>query len=178
LQGFRFAICILLLGAVSPAGETPLVVTPFGISTLKIGMTIRQAERALGHKLAVDYTASDSEACGQASTALMDRQGYSIMVQDRIITRIDVGETDPGKQASPIITAEGVGIGSSETAVRKAYGKRLKVEPHPYLDDQGHYLIVDEPGHKRGIIFETDLKQVTSFRAGLYPAVGYIEGCS
>jgi len=178
MHGRLLAVCVLVFGTTAIAGDGPRIVTPYGIGPVAVGMTISQAEKALGHKLKTDYTANGSEACGSAWTAETDRQGYSFMVEDLVITRIDVGLPGKDNGYRPITTAEGIGVGSTEAAVRKAYGKRLKIEPHPYLENEGHYLIVKDPDGKHGVVFETDTKTVTSFRTGIFPAVGFIEGCA
>ena len=159
----------------SEASSAPL--TTSGLGPVKIGMTVREAERSLGRKLHAVY-APDGNACETADLTV----GNTIvlyMIEDRRITRIDVfGKGVKGKHTRSFIrTARGVGVGSTETDVLRAYGPRVVVTPHPYLEAQGHYLTVDDPGHRRGIIFETDHGVITSYRAGEYPSLGYIEGC-
>ena len=57
------------------------------------------------------------------------------------------------------------------------YSGRVTVEPHKYIN--GHYLIIaPETSDSTRIIFETDGARVTSVRAGLLPAVAWVEGCS
>jgi hypothetical protein len=52
------------------------------------------------------------------------------------------------------------------------------VEPHAYTGPEGHYVVVTTPGDTtRQIVFETDGRLVTMYRAGRLPAVAYIEGC-
>lgn len=161
--------------AFSAGSETTL--TPEGLGSVRIGMTKRQAEQALGKKLRVEYPmTTDDNSCSYAYRADGKDRDIGYMLIDGRIARIDIGVIP---LRAKIVTTAGVGRGSTESAVRKAYGKRLQVSPHPYGDDDNwHYLTADEPDHKRGIIFETDGKRVTSFRAGIYPALGYIEGCN
>jgi len=87
-----------------------------------------------------------------------------------------VGGATPSRP--PVRSAKNVGVESTEAEVRRAYGRDLVIEPHPYGGEQDHYLIVKTPDGKRGLIFETANGKVTSFRAGLYDWVGYSEGCS
>ena len=93
----------------------------------------------------------------------------SFMVVDGRIARVDVDESGPKTSAD-------VGVGSSESDVKKAYPGQVKVSPHPYTAPEGHYLKV-EPRDGFAILFETDGTSVTSYRAGRVPAVDYIEGC-
>lgn len=147
-----------------------------GLGPVKIGMTKRQAEAALGKKLRLQYSmTSDDNSCTYASRVDGKDRDIAYMLIHGKIARIDIG-VKPAQ--NKILTAAGVGQGSTESAVKKAYGKRLQISPHPYGDDDNwHYLTVDEAEHTRGIIFETDGKRITSFRAGVYLALGYIEGC-
>ena len=74
-------------------------------------------------------------------------------------------------------TASGVRVGDSEERARKVYGKRLEINRHKY-DEDGHYYIVRSADRRRALVMETDGKTVVSIRAGLVPAVEYVEGCS
>jgi hypothetical protein len=64
--------------------------------------------------------------------------------------------------------------------VESLYTGRLRVLPHKYTD--GHYLIVPlgtGPDSLSRLVFETDEKgRVSTFRAGLYPQVEWVEGCA
>lgn len=169
------AAAALTASAFAGAGEGSRTLTPYGLGKVVVGMTIAQAEQALGEKLKQDYQQTNGdESCGYAWSKTGLNNGISFLVENRTIKLIEISPLKTGRSA--IITATKIGIGSSETAVKAAYGARLRVEPHPYLET-GHYLIVDEPDKSRGIIFETNGKQVAVFRSGVYPALGYIEGC-
>jgi len=159
---FSFAAALALTTA---AVAAPPPLTPEGLGLVRIGMTFQQAERALGHKLALDGT--NEPACYYASLA-----GASYMFESGRIVRIDIGAPAGAVHA----TAAGIHIGSTEADVKKAYA-HVVVEGHPYAE-HGHYLRVDTTPKKAGFIFETDGKRVTSFRAGIYPALDYSEGCS
>jgi hypothetical protein len=107
-----------------------------------------------------------------ARTLTPDVKGIGFMLLDSRIARVDVFE-------GHCRTASGAGIGSSEVEIRRQY-PRVRTEQHHYVD-YGHYLIVtpDDPklkGHE--LLFETDGKIVTSFRAGLSRAVALVEGCA
>lgn len=171
------AAAILLLAACSPEAAPEPVLTPEGLGPIKIGMTADAAETTLGVKLfAGPRPALTDDGCtyGRRVDGKDPEIGY--MFEKGRITRIDVL---PGKVTeSKVVTQKGFGIGSREADVVKAYGAKLQIQLHPYLEKgQGSYLVVDAPDHQSGIIFETEHGTVTSFRGGNYPALGYKEGC-
>lgn len=90
----------------------------------------------------------------------------SFMIENRRLVRVDVDK-------SGVATADGVQVGDSEERVKQVYGSRLKVEPHHYTD--GHYLTLRNGNY--GIRFETDEGKVSTFYAGTFEAIQYIEGC-
>jgi hypothetical protein len=67
----------------------------------------------------------------------------------------------------------GVGIGSTEATVKRRYGAAVHIEPRTDFN----LLEVFDKGKRRGVIFETEGALVTTFRAGLEPAIEYSEGC-
>lgn len=113
--------------------------------------------------------------------------GVRVMVEDGAVTRVDV------LRGRTIATEEGARIGDSEARIDSLYEGRVERRPHKYTD--GAYLIVradtarplpevTEPGatppNTRSdfrLVFETDGARVTQYRAGLFPAVEYVEGC-
>jgi hypothetical protein len=98
--------------------------------------------------------------------------GVSVMVVSGKVARIDV---DTGA----VTTEDGVKIGDSEQKLQSVYDGDLQVEPHKYIQG-GHYMTVlgDSASAGKAIVFETDGKKVTSFRAGRLPEVKWVEGCS
>jgi hypothetical protein len=95
-----------------------------------------------------------------------------VMVVKGKIARIDV---DTGS----VTTEDGAKIGDTEEKLKTIYDGDLQVEPHKYLDG-GHYMTVmgDSASAGKAIVFETDGKKVTNFRAGRLPEVKWVEGCS
>jgi hypothetical protein len=93
------------------------------------------------------------------------------MVVDGRVARVET-------QDSAVATDRGGRVGDSESRIDSLYSGRVTVEPHKYVN--GHYLIVapETAGDSSRIIFETDGARVTRLRAGLLPAVGWVEGCS
>jgi hypothetical protein len=96
----------------------------------------------------------------------------NVMVVSGKIVRIDV---DTGV----VTTEDGGKIGDSEDRIKSIYGDEVQVEPHKY-NPGWHYLTVpgDSASAGKALVFETDGKQVTSFRGGRLPEVKWVEGCS
>jgi len=137
---------------------------------MTIGMHANDVEPATG--MEVDISSDFSPQCryGQLVGGPTD---LFLMFSRRVLVRIDVGNE------SAIETDAGIGVGDPISEVEDAYGDKLKREPHPYLGDRGSYLIFDaDPEDGLLIIFETNLRSVTSFRSGFDQQVRYIEGCA
>lgn len=157
---------------VEPAREVPSegewTVTEAGFGPVRAGMTVAEADRALGGRLDVPPT---PEACDYAR--LRDGpEGVSWMVVDGRVARVDVS-------GGTIATDRGARVGDSEERVRALYAGRVETQPHRYTD--GHYLVVTpaEPGDRAfRLLFETDGEVVTRYRAGTLPEVAWVEGCA
>ncbi len=98
--------------------------------------------------------------------------GVSFMIDSGRVMRVDV---DSGR----VLTAAGVGVGTTVDALQAAYGARLQVQPHKYNYEEGwQTMTVWEPDSTAALVFEVDRKQVQSYRAGLRPQVLFVERCS
>jgi hypothetical protein len=141
-----------------------------GLGSMTIGMHVIDVERATG--MAVDISSDFSPEC-RYGRLVGGPDDLFLMFSRRVLVRIDVGNE------SAIETDTGIVVGDPISEVEDAYGDELKREPHPYLGDRGSYLIFDpEPEDGLLIIFETNLRSVTSFRSGFDQQVLYKEGCA
>jgi hypothetical protein len=97
--------------------------------------------------------------------------GLRFMAESGRVVRVDVDSAGPA-------TDRGARTGMTEAEIRRLYPEGLRTMPHKYVGD-GHYLIFTPAGPDSGfrIVFETDGRRVTSYRAGSEPAVEYVEGC-
>lgn len=135
---------------------------------VKVGMTPDQAATALGIPLTKDREVDDPNDCLYVANdeAL---PGVAFMVIGKKIVRFDVYQAG-------YHTDKGAFVGMPEEQLKKIY-HNYSLSPHPYLDEDGHYVTVNDGGENCCLIFETDTKVVTSFRSGECQAVRAIEGC-
>ncbi|HEX3530146.1 MAG TPA: hypothetical protein VH988_24055 [Thermoanaerobaculia bacterium] len=160
--------------AASKAGN-PLTtlsrVSIHGIGPVIIGMTVDRASESIGRALRRTDKLAASEDCFYVEPE-GGPEGISFMVVHGKIARVDI--TNPEIQSRA-----GAKLGSTEKQVHSLYRGRIQVEHHQY-DEKGHYLIFTpkDPGDKGyRMIFETNGKIVTTFRAGTVPEVQFVEHC-
>jgi hypothetical protein len=153
--------------ASAPSGQSEWVVTPEGAGPARIGMSMTEL---LPHLGSGTDTAGIDEYCDYvAIPAAPDSIGF--MVVERRLARIDVysGET---------ATEAGARVGDTEERIETLYPGVRRI-PHKYTG--GFYLVVlpDAPADTLSrVVFETDGQIVTRYRAGIWPPVEYVEGCS
>lgn len=151
----------------APSSPDAWVVRPSGAGPLRISMSLAELRPYLS---APADTAAISGGCGYVSVAVAP-DSLVFMVEERRLVRVDV-------VGGPTATAEGARVGDTEERIRALY-PGARTEPHQYVE--GHYLIAI-PGAPRDTlgryVFETDGRRVTTYRAGVYPPVEYVEGCS
>jgi hypothetical protein len=153
-------------GAATP--PTAWVVTERGIGNLRAGMTVAEA-RVVVPGFTVPAS-RDSTACtyGKASSL---PAGVNVMVEGGKVVRVEVRRGD-------VATSAGARIGDSEERIKTLY-PGVSVTPHKYTSG-GHYVTVvpaSAADSAYRIIFETDGKRVTNYRAGTRPQIEYVEGC-
>lgn len=138
-----------------------------GFGAVRFGMNRSNAEKAAGN---LEGSDADRKACAIAHRPGQPAIGY--MFVDGKLARIDV--------RTPGVLADGGGrVGMQADEIRTLYAGHLTEQPDKY-DPAARLLKVggDKPG-VGGIIFEIDGKGVvTRYRAGLPPALDYVEGCS
>lgn len=182
MTGLRLALASLALSAgcgssrnESPPGDdsgsaaTPLAVSPAGVGPVRTGWSLAQLNEAVGEQLKPAYDVNPE--CDYVDPVALP-PGIALMVERDTIVRIDVDTTG-------IPTAEGAMVGDTEARILELYQGRVEVQPHKYTGPAGHYMVVKWPADSmRLLIFETDGERVLNYRAGIRPAVEYIEGCA
>ena len=161
---FRRCLAALFCACILPAHAAETLSLD-GLDPVKIGMSRQDAEKALGKKLKV---------LGDANCAIAvrpDKKASYMLVASRIV-RIDVKAQNAG-----ITWDQGLGVGSQEAALKKAFGSRAQFFPNRYVEG-GHDVEVSFPAKDRLLLFETDHGKVTRFRVGQPKYVQWVEGCS
>ncbi|WP_315743223.1 MULTISPECIES: hypothetical protein [unclassified Bradyrhizobium] len=169
-----------------------------GVGPVELGMTVAEAERALSAKLGPAELPFSKE-CYVTSRADGKDEALSYVIENDRIVVMTIFLPDYRKPNPNIVDANGVGVGSTEADITRAYGQAKKelapdfraseadlaeaakerarhgiTEPEP----PPHYWITAEsPDHKRAIIFETQDEKVLYFRVGLKPQVLSNEDC-
>ena len=147
----------------APKADGRPVLSLEGYGPVKFGAKLADVAQKLG--AGAEPSGASAPACSSVRfTAL---PGVRLMVENGIVTRADA---DPG-------TANSLALKVGDTlAQAKARYPQLEVGPHKYVP-AGHYLTVKSPDGRAAIVMEEDGKAITRIRAGLQPAVAYLEGC-
>ena len=143
-------------------------VTPAGIGPVRAGMRFADAAPLLG---VAPAAGTGNEACAYVRPA-NGPAGVSVMVRGGEVARVQV-------DSGAVRTVEGAGIGDSEARIDSIYHGRVTVGPHKYTEG-AHYLTVKPAGDESAfrLLFETDGRRVTRYRAGRLPEVEWVEGCA
>lgn len=139
-----------------------------GLGPIQIGMTLDEAVNMglLNERPEIKQACDFVFPAVGAGVPLVN-----VMVVKGKVARIDV---DTGT----VTTEDGARIGDTEDRIKEIYGDELKITPNKYISG-GHYFTVmgDSASAGKAIVFETDGRQVTAFRAGRLPEVEWVEGC-
>jgi len=161
-------VCFALAGLASSAAAAPAL-TAEGWGKLRIGMRESEAVRRF-HMRVPKSLGADSFDCRQDE--IPSQEGLFVMVQHGVITRITI------EAPNRLVTDRGLGIGSSEDDVKRAYGPALKVRTAPYLEEPAHELDFWTARGARGLRYDTTAAgAVEAIHAGSR-SITYIEGCS
>jgi hypothetical protein len=149
--------------------EVSWQVTADGLGPIRIGMTTAEARAAVGDAWNETAGPPISEDCTHARIADSAATMRAMTVGGRV-ARVEV-------DSGAVATDRGARVGDSEARIDSLYRGLVRVQPHKYSD--GHYLVVVAPSDTtRRIVFETDGRVVTRYRAGKMPEVEWVEGCA
>jgi hypothetical protein len=166
-RGSIFLAVVTLFSMSIVQADEDWVIREDGVGPVEIGMTLPQLNAVLHERFSMPKD-KDDQGCFYVQPT--KHAHIAFMIEDGRLARVDV-------DAHGIPTAEGIQVGDSEEHARRVYGTRLKVEPHAYIPEEGHYLTVHSKDGRYGIRFETEKGKIQMFYAGQFKAVQYIEGC-
>ena len=166
------------LCAATAAVAADQVLTFTGLQPVKIGMSVPEAEAALGYKLKPLDTSDlvSTEACWLTERGDGTQHALTYMVRNSKITRIDVWEEDG--QPSTVHSRAGLRIGSTESDVVGAHGKALEISEHPHLGEEGRYLLLPASDKRHGLLFEIVRGKVVNLRSGELESIRLTETCA
>jgi hypothetical protein len=194
----RFKILMASAMAMMSMAANAQVLSWQGVGPVRLGMTVAEAERALHAKLA-PVALPFSKACYVTERADGKDQALSYVIENGRIVVMTVFLRDYRPPNPNIVDANGIGVGSTESDIRRGYQEVKKelapdfreseeqlaemakerarhgiTEPEP---SPHYWIIAESPDHRRAIIFETQDEKVLHFRAGLKPQVLSSEDC-
>lgn len=161
-------------GPTSGAADAPpesATVTPLGIGPLRAGMTLAEADAAVGGALAEPAAAAAGSTCTYVAWP-GGPPGVRVMLEDGRVARVDV-------DSGAVATDAGVRVGDDAARVRTAYAGRIAESPHKYVPGALYLTVTPaapaDSAHR--LVFEVEDGRVARYRAGSRPAVEYVEGC-
>lgn len=146
----------------APAPASPQTLTLEGYGGLTIGAPVPTGSpwAARGAQI--------SDGCTTISAP--DWPGAYAIVEEGVVRRITVSDESEAK------LIEGIGPGSTEADVRKAFPSFV-AESHKYVDAPAKYLT--QPGNDPRLRFEIDQEgKVSLVHIGMKPTLEYVEGCA
>lgn len=156
----------------------PFTMTPAGVQSARVGMSMDHAARSLGWRLRLDRYSGATSPCWLVPVAnglwVMTTRGRKGPVE-RFSVMTEMGTRVDARRAPR--TAAGIGIDSTRAQVLKAYRGRVALSDHEHTS--GQYLDVAGPrGSGTALRFETNAAgRVVAMHSGKVPQVFYVENC-
>jgi len=141
----------------------PAALSAAGVGGIRFGMTLAQAEQAAGAKASLP--APFDPACSMVRFPTLPKLRF--MVEQGVVTRADA--------EAGVENALGLAVGDTVAQVRAAH-PAAQFTAHKY-DPQGQYATFPSADGRAAVILEASGGKVTKIRAGLQPAVAYVESC-
>jgi hypothetical protein len=161
------SVLVAVAAASGAPAKLPAPLTLDGWSGVVPGMTSRQAAARWGIPLSAAAASSPCSASAIRTGAL---HGYALFEHGKLgAVFLDFGAFTPS----------GIRIGTSETALRRAFAGRLKREPHKYVRGGHYYFLTRRSSPHWQLRFDTNAKgRITQIGFGTHEAVSLVEGCS
>lgn len=155
---------LLLFASMGCVRADEPVLSDRAYGALRFGSTLSQAERVVGTP-ATALSPHADPACRYVRFAAYPNIRF--MVENDRITRGEAGAGVPN--------VLGISIGAGVDDLRARF-PGMVMQPHKY-DPNGSTLLFRNANGKTALVIEASNGRVTHIRAGVQPAVEYVEGC-
>jgi hypothetical protein len=173
LGGAAAGLLIAALGLPAAASAAPVTnhsrLTQNGLGSMRLGMTVDQAQRRTGQRIQNNLFTPGDTSCGIAKL-FPESLGVNMQTTKLRIWVINVSQ--PG-----ITTRAGVEVGDSVSDLRRAYRSRLRSQPNKYTPKARDYWVA-LPRNRKLVFYANPKKQVTQISSGRQPEIDFVEGCS
>jgi hypothetical protein len=153
-----------------------------GLDPVRIGMTLPEAETALGTRLKSVYP-DPMETCWFGNRADGVDGTISYWFENGKIVRIDIDDhawPSSERIVPPVATERYIQVGSTPDEIKRAYGAQLNIDFHPQGnagDENYLYMTVLSGDKQYGLAFEIWEGKVKNFQAGTAEAFYIDEPC-
>jgi hypothetical protein len=174
LGGTAAALAIAVVGLLpATAGAAPVSsnsrITQNGLGSIRLGMTVDQAQRRTGQRIENNLFTPGDTSCGIAQL-FPKSLGVNMQTTNLHIWVINV--SDPA-----IATRSRIHVGDSVSDLRRAYGARLRSGPNKYIPKARDYWVTF-PRNRKLKFFTSARRVVTQISSGRKPEVDFVEGCA
>jgi hypothetical protein len=171
LGGAAAGLVLALAPAV--AGAAPVTsnsrITQNGLGSIRLGMTVTQAQTRTGQRIENNLFTPGDDACGIAQ---LFPQSLGVNMQT---TRSRIWVINVSRRG--IATRSGIQVGDRVPALRRAYGSRLRSEPNKYTPKARDYW-VSFAGNRKIKFYANPRGRIGQISSGRKPEVDFVEGCS
>lgn len=173
LGGAAAGLLIAALGLPAAASAAPVTnhssLTQNGLGSMRLGMTVNQAQRRTGQQIQNNLFTPGDTSCGIAQL-FPESLGVNMQTTNLRIWVINV--TQPG-----ITTRAGIQLGDTVQDLRRAYRSRLRSQPNKYTPKARDYWVAF-PRNRKLVFYANPQKQITQISTGRQPEIDFVEGCS
>jgi hypothetical protein len=151
------------------ASRSPLLaehLRPDGFGSLRIGMTVSEAETAVDENI---IEVQSFGRCADFRPISTTEIGFTVVDGEIVLVQTDA-----------MTTTEGVGVGATEAEIRSAYAEdRIEADTNRFAIYQVLVRPATDEGHALLFLFKPGGTTIERMRSGSYPEiVEYDEGCA
>jgi hypothetical protein len=162
------------------SADDTVLISDHGFGPIKIGMTVKEVERAAHQRLQpVDRRVFD-DSCWVTHFVKNDDRPGSLLYFVFGSGRLNVIGIEQGNPiAKTIHTTEGIGFASTIEDIKRAYRSKFEMHWYPYYEEDNNYHWIYVPNFDKSkvIIFETDHGKVVGIRLGVTHQAESMEDC-